>query len=460
MPTDCNAGQLEFEGLGSRKVTACFDGGSITSNAGALLLRQTDRVIGLSRQVAACFRDTRSQEDIEHSLETLIAQRVHGIALGYEDLNDHDALRHDPVLGLLSGKLEARRSNCAVLAGKSTLNRLEHAPKADGERYHKIGVDEDAMKGLFVSLFIQSRKKAPRRLILDLDATDDPVHGDQEGRFFHGYYKCYCYLPLYIFCGRELLLAKLRPANIDASAGSKEEIAWIVARLRQQWPDVEIWLRADSGFCREDLMAWCEANGVHYIFGLARNGRLEAEIEGELAEAEQRAAKSGKAERIFKEFQYKTRQSWSCERRVVAKAEHLPKGANPRFIVTSLTSKMATARELYEKVYCARGEMENRIKECQLDLMADRTSTATLRANQLRLWFSSLAYALVTALRRLALEGTELENATAGTIRLKLLKLGALVTVSVRRIRIAIASACPLRHVFATAQARLCAAAA
>lgn len=460
MLTDCNTSPLGFEGLGSRKVTASFDGGAITSNAGALLLRQTDRVIGLSRQAAACFRDARSQEDIEHTLETLVAQRVHGIALGYEDLNDHDTLRRDPVLGLISGKLEARRSNCAVLAGKSTLNRLEHAPKADGDRYRKISVDGEAMKELFVSLFIQAKKTAPRRLILDLDATDDPVHGNQEDRFFHGYYKCYCYLPLYIFCGRELLLAKLRPANIDASAGSKEEIAWIVARLRQKWPDLEIWLRADSGFCREDLMAWCEANGVHYVFGLARNARLEAEIEGELAEAEQRAAKSGKAERIFKEFQYKTRQSWSCERRVVAKAEHLAKGPNPRFIVTSLTSKMAAARELYEKIYCARGEMENRIKECQLDLMADRTSTATLRANQLRLWFSSLAYVLVTALRRLALEGTELENATAGTIRLKLLKLGALVTVSVRRIRIAIASACPLRHVFATAQARLYAAAA
>ena len=460
MLTDCNTSPLGFEGLGSRKVAASFDGGAITSNAGALLLRQTDRVIGLSRQAAACFRDARSQEDIEHTLETLVAQRVHGIALGYEDLNDHDTLRRDPVLGLISGKLEARRSNCAVLAGKSTLNRLEHAPKADGDRYRKISVDGEAMKELFVSLFIQAKKIAPRRLILDLDATDDPVHGNQEDRFFHGYYKCYCYLPLYIFCGRELLLAKLRPANIDASAGSKEEIAWIVARLRQKWPDLEIWLRADSGFCREDLMAWCEANGVHYVFGLARNARLEAEIEGEQAEAEQRAAKSGKAERIFKEFQYKTRQSWSCERRVVAKAEHLAKGPNPRFIVTSLTSKMAAARELYEKIYCARGEMENRIKECQLDLMADRTSTATLRANQLRLWFSSLAYVLVTALRRLALEGTELENATAGTIRLKLLKLGALVTVSVRRIRIAIASACPLRHVFATAQARLYAAAA
>jgi len=456
MPTDCNAGQLEFEALGSRRVTASFAGGAITSNGGALLLREADRIIGLSRQAAACFKDARSPEYVEHSLETLVAQRVHGIALGYEDLNDHDALRHDPVLGLISGKLEARRSDCAVLAGKSTLNRLEHAPRAADDRYRKISVDSGAMEGLFVNLFIQASKAVPRRLILDLDATDDPVHGNQEDRFFHGYYKCYCYLPLYIFCGRDLLAAKLRPANIDAAAGSKEEIARIVAQLREKWPDVEIWLRADAGFCREDLMAWCEANGVHYVFGLARNARLEAEIEAELAEAEHKAAQSGKAERIFKQFQYRTRKSWSCERRVVAKAEHLPKGANPRFIVTSLTSGEVKAQELYEKSYCARGEMENRIKECQLDLFADRTSAATLKANQLRLWFASLAYVLMTALRRLALQGTELQHATAGTIRLKVLKLGALVTVSVRRIKIAIASAFPLREVFATAQARLC----
>ncbi len=459
MPTLCSAGQFEFEALGSRKVTASFDGGAITSNAGALLLRQTDRMIGLSRQAAACFTDRRDQEQIEHTLETLIAQRVHGVALSYEDLNDHDELRHDPVLGLVSGKLKARRADCAVLAGKSTLNRLEHAPRTKEDRYRKISVNEEAMKGLFVDFFIQAHTSAPDRLILDLDATDDPIHGNQEERFFHGYYKCYCYLPLYIFCGRELLLAKLRPANIDASAGAKDEVAFLVAKLRQKWPGVDIWLRADSGFCREELMAWCEANNVHYVFGLARNARLEAEIAGELAEAEQKAATSGKAERVFKDFEYQTRTSWSKPRRVVAKAEHLPQGANPRFIVTSLTGEDAGRQALYEKIYCARGEMENRIKECQLDLMADRTSAATMKANQLRLWFSSLAYVLVTALRRLALHGTELQEATAGTIRLKLLKLGALVTVSVRRIKIAIASACPMKSVFAIAHGRLCSAA-
>jgi hypothetical protein len=459
MPTECSQDSLDFASLGGRKVTAAFDGGAMTSNAGALLLRETDRAIGLSRQAAACFSDGRRQDRIEHGVETLIAQRIHGIALGYEDLNDHDELRHDPVLGLLSGKLEARRGDCAALAGKSTLNRLEHAPRSGEDRYRKLSVDEGAMKKLFVSLFLDSHAAPPKRIILDLDATDDPIHGAQEGRFFHGYYKCYCYLPLYIFCGRELLLAKLRPANIDASAGAKEEAAFIVGQIRERWPNVDIWLRADSGFCREELMAWCEDQGVHYIFGLARNPRLESLIAGELAEAEAKAKNSGKPERLFKELRYQTLKSWSRERRVVAKAEHLPKGKNPRFIVTSLSCEAFEAKELYEKIYCARGEMENRIKECQLDLFADRTSTASLSANQLRLWFASLAYVLMTALRRMALAGTELAQATAGTIRLKLLKLGALVTVSVRRVKIAIASACPLKGAFVNAHRRLCAAA-
>jgi hypothetical protein len=427
MLTECSQDSFAFASLGTRKVTAAFDGGAITSNAGALLLREADRAIGLSRQAAVCFKDGRRQDRIEHAAGTLIAQRIHGIALGYEDLNDHDELRHDPVLGLLSGKLAARRSDCAVLAGKATLNRLEHAPRSEDDRYRKLSVDEEALKRLFVSLFLEGQAAPPKRLILDLDATDDPIHGNQEGRFFHGYYKCHCYLPLYVFCGRELLLAKLRPANIDASAGAKEEIAWIVAQIRERWPHVEIWLRADSGFCREELMGWCEANGVDYVFGLARNARLEAEIASELAEVKAKAEESGRAARMFKELRYRTRKSWSCERRVVAKAEHLPKGQNPRFIVTSLAQKTVEGQELYEKIYCARGEMENRI---------------------------------ITALRRLALAGTELVQATAGTIRLKLLKLGALVTVSVRRIKVAIASACPSKGVFIIAYRRLCLAAA
>ena len=358
MPTECRQDSLDFASVGSRKVTAAFDGGAITSNAGALLLREADRAIGLSRQVAACFKDGRRQDRIEHAVETLVAQRIHGLALGYEDLNDHDELRHDPVLGLLSGKVEAKRSDCAALAGKSTLNRLEHAPRAEDDRYRKLSLDEEAMTRLFVSLFLNGQERPPARIILDLDATDDPIHGDQEGRFFHGYYKCYCYLPLYIFCGRELLLAKLRPANIDASTGAKEEAAWIIAQIRERWPDVDIWLRADSGFCREELMAWCEDNAVHYIFGLARNSRLEALIADELAAAEAKAKESGKPERLFKELRYQTLKSWRCERRVVAKAEHLPKGPNPRFVVTSLTSEAVEAQELYETIYCARGEMD------------------------------------------------------------------------------------------------------
>jgi hypothetical protein len=437
-------------------VVAAFDGGAITSNAGALLLREADRVIGLSRRVARCFSDGRAAERIEHSLETLIAQRVHGIALGYEDLNDHDDLRRDPVLTLLSDGLEKKRANVAPLAGKSTLNRLEHAPAdAAASRYCKIGHDKAAFEAVFVDLFLEAHRKPPRQIVLDLDATDDPIHGEQEGRFFHGYYGCYCYLPLYVFCGRHLLAAKLRRANIDASAGSEEETARIVAQIRRRWPKVKIILRADSGFCREGLMAWCEQNGVDYVFGLARNARLEKCISGALAEARRASQASGRPARVLRDFLWTTRDSWSRRRRVVAKAEWTRGEANPRFIVTSLKPSAWRAKALYEDLYCARGDMENRIKECQLDLMADRTSAATLRANQLRLWFASLAYVLVESTRRLALGHTELENATARTIRLKLLKIGALVRLSVRRIKVAIASSCPMQNVFALAHSRL-----
>jgi hypothetical protein len=392
---------------------------------------------------------------VVHTIATLVAQRVHGLALGYEDLNDHDELRHDPVLGLISDTLDPKRANVAVLAGKSTLNRLERAPASGNPRYHKISVDGPAMEEVFLRLYIAAHKTPPKRVVLDLDATDDPLHGNQEGRFFHGYYRCYCYLPLYIFDGRHLLVAKLRRANIDASAGAKEEIARVVAHMRQAWPEVEIWLRADSGFARDGLMAWCEENRVEYVFGLARNSRLEAMIADAAADAKAGYAETGKATRLFKELCYRTHDSWSRSRRVVAKAEHLQKGANPRFIVTSLAACDIAGQALYENVYCARGEMENRIKECQLDLYADRTSAASMHSNQLRLWFAALAYVLVEAVRRLSLDRTELAKATAGSIRLKLLKLGAIVTVSVRRIKIAIASACPAKEVLVLAHSRL-----
>jgi hypothetical protein len=407
---------------------------------------------------SSCFHDERRAEWIEHEIVTLVGQRVFGIALGYEDLNDHDELRHDPMMAVLVGKLAARREDCAPVAGKSTLNRLELS-KLEPTRYHKISHNPVAIKKLLVELFLEAHERAPQQIILDLDATDDPLHGEQEGRFFHGYYDCYCYLPLYVFCGRHLLAAKLRRANIDGAAGSVQELARIIAQIRRQWPRVRILLRADSGFTGEDLMAWCEANGVDFLFGLAKNERLIAEIKTELDLAAANSRRSGKPERRFKDFMWTTRASWSRRRRVVAKAEWTQSEANPRFVVTSLRRDECKARYLYEKVYCARGDMENRIKECQLDLYADRTSTATMRANQLRLWFYSMAYVLLCATRRIGLHDTAFAKATCGTIRLKLLKIGALVRVSVRRIKIAMASACPAAREWGQAAVRLAAAA-
>jgi hypothetical protein len=459
MLTECNPELFEFARVERRKVVAAFDGGAVTSNAGGLLLGAADRAIGLVNRLADCFQDARRPELIEHSVETLVGQRVFAIALGYEDLNDHDELRHDPIMAILAGKLEARREDCAPVAGKSTLNRLELSKPTPG-RYHKISHDGAAIEALFVDQFIEAHGgRAPRQIILDLDATDDPIHGHQEGRFFHGYYDGYCYLPLYIFCGRHLLAAKLRPSNIDAAAGAVEEVERIVAHIRRHWPRTRILLRADSGFCREGLMAWCEANRVDYLLGLARNERLVAEIHNELAWAEDDAIKTGKPARRFKDFRWNTLKSWSRRRRVVAKAEWTHGEANPRFVVTSLTAKEVSMRTLYEDVYCARGEMENRLKECQGDLFADRTSTATLRANQLRLWFASMAYVLICALRRVGLEHTRFVDATCGTLRLKLLKIGARVTVSARRIKLAMTSAHPWRAEWAIAHERLSSAA-
>jgi hypothetical protein len=408
---------------------------------------------------AACFSDARTAELVEHQVGTMVMQRVFGIALGYEDLNDHDELRGDPVMAVLAGKLAARRADCAPLAGKSTLNRLELS-RPEPTRYHKISHDPAAIETLFVDVFLQMHRRPPAQIILDLDATDDPLHGHQEGRFFHGYYDCYCYLPLYVFCGRHLLAAKLRRSNIDASAGAMEEIARIVAQVRRRWPRVRILLRGDSGFAREALMAWCEANRVDYLLGMARNERLVAAITAELIAASVESLQTGRPARRFKDFSYATLDSWSRERRVVGKAEVTGGEANPRFVVTSLKPAEAATRCLYETIYCARGEMENRIKECQLDLFADRTSAATMRANQLRLWFAATAYVLLCALRRIGLAHTQFANATCATIRLKLLKLGALVRISVRRIRIAMASACPWQDEFRLAHARLLHAAA
>jgi hypothetical protein len=453
MQTECSAEPSLFGRVDGRPVVAEFDGGALTSDAGGLLLGAADRRLDLVRRLAGCFSDARDQRLVEHSVATLVGQRVFGIALGYEDLNDHDELRHDPLMAVLAGKLKAWRSDCAPAAGKSTLNRLELS-RGIATRYHKISHNKAAIAALFVDLFLEAHAKAPRQIVLDLDATDDPLHGHQEGRFFHGYYDCHCYLPLYVFCGRHLLAAKLRPSNIDASAGSIEEVARIVGQIRTRWPRTRILLRADSGFAREALMAWCEQNRVDFVFGLARNARLVEEIAVELLQVEAEASTSQPARR-YRDFRYATLDSWSRRRRVIGKAEWTKGEGNPRFIVTSIKKAEANGRLLYEKVYCARGEMENRIKECQGDLFADRTSTATMQANQLRLWLASFAYVLICAVRRVGLAHTQFAEATCGTIRLKLLKLAGLVRISARRIKFALASACPYADQWRLAAARL-----
>ena len=458
MPTECSPDLFGFAPVKGRRVEASFDGGAITSDAGGLLLGSTDRAIRLIDRFAGCFTDHRNRDLIEHEVRTLLGQRVFGLALGYEDLNDHDHLRHDPLFAALLGKLEAKRSDCAPVAGKSTLNRLELS-RPQPTKYHKISHDEAAVENLMVDLFIEAHAQAPRQIVLDLDATDDPLHGEQEGRFFHGYYDNYCYLPLYVTCGRHLLAAKLRPSNIDGAAGTEVELARIVGRIRARWPSVRILVRADSGFARDWLMAWCEAHGVDFVFGLAGNQRLTEEIAWHMARAQAESQRTGEPARRFKDFHYATRKSWSRQRRVIGKAEATQGEANPRFIVTSLSRVEVEARHLYEKVYCARGDMENRIKECQMDLFADRTSATTMRANQLRLWLSSMAYILLCALRRIGLPHTRFAKACCGTIRLALLKIGARVTTSVRRIKFAMASGCPYQNDFRQAYVLLSAAA-
>jgi len=451
MHTECNAEQLRFSCVERRRVVAAFDGGTVSSDAGALLLGKADEAIGLIDRLAGCFVDYRKPELIEHTVRTLIGQRVFGIALGYEDLNDHEQLRHDPVWGALLGKLAARRSDCAALAGKSTLNRLELHAREGVDSYHKIRPRTQAIEALFVELFLEAHTEVPEQIVLDLDATDDPLHGHQEGRFFHGYYDGYCYLPLYIFCGEHLLCSKLRCSNIDGAAGARQELERIVAQIRERWPDTQIILRADSGFCREELMSYCEQNGLDYVFGLARNSRLVRAIGAELHAAAAESAQTLRPARRFKELSYRTRRTWSRPRRVVGKAEQTGDKANPRFVVTSLSIQDWPTRELYEQLYCARGEMENRIKEAQLDLFADRLSTETFRANQLRLWLSSAAYVLMHALRRVGLASTSLARACANTIRLRLLKIGAVVHLSVRRVKLSMSAACANQREFIAA---------
>jgi hypothetical protein len=450
--TECTQVSFEFEAHFGRQVTAQFDGGTLTTDGGALLLRQTERRLGLLQRLVGCFTDCRRADRVEHTLEEMLAQRIFGLALGYEDLNDHEQLRRDPLLGVLSGK----RDLTAPLAGKSTLNRMELTPagKPLEERYNKITYSAEAIDELLVTLFQEAHAQEPERIVLDLDATDMPLHGQQEKRFFHAYYGHYCYLPLYIFCDDQLLCARLRPSNIDASAGSLEEVQRIVAQLRRRWSKTQIILRADSGFCRDKLMSWCEQQGVDYVIGFARNERLRALIEPQMQAAQVEQQRTGQPARVFTEFIYETRDSWSGARRVVAKAEQLVGKENPRYVVTSLGAEQWPAQALYEQLYCARGDMENRIKE-QLSLFSDRLSTETMRANQLRLYFSSLAYVLLSALRRLALRGSEWAEAQVGTIRLRLLKIAAQVRVTARRIWVSYSSAYAWKAQFEAAFAAL-----
>jgi len=459
MQTQCTALQLEFHSLGRRKIVGKFDGGTITSDAGGLLLREVEQRTGVIQQFSECFEDLRDPDLIEHTVSELVRQRVYGLALGYEDLNDHDELRNDPLLAVLVGKTDPEggarvrsRDKGKAMAGKSTLNRLELRPEKptdEEKRYKKIVMKPEEIDRLFVDIFLQAHDEVPKQIILDVDATDDPLHGKQEERFFHGYYGNYCYLPLYIFCGEFLLCARLRPSNIDASSGTVEELKRIVSQIRKAWPEVEILVRGDSGFCREQIMAWCENNGVQYVFGIAKNERLKAMIAEETTEAKELYEQSGKGARVFKDFRYRTLKSWSRDRRIVGKAEYLAKGANPRFVVTTIAMGQIGARSMYEEVYCARGDMENRIKEQQLYLFADRTSTAKMRSNQLRLYFSSIAYSLMQALRRLGLKGTQLAKAQCHTIRLKLLKIGAQIRVTVRKVWVSWAEGYPYADLFA-----------
>ena len=451
--TECIQSEFGFKACGSREIVARFDGGTISSDGGAFLLRQTDQRLNLLPRLAECFLDGRNQSLVEHSVLEMLSQRIYGLALGYEDINDHEQLRQDPVFGILSGGegLEA------PLAGKSTLNRMELGTGAK-DRYKKITFWKEAMDELLVKVFLESHENAPAEIILDVDTTDLPLHGKQEGRFFHGYYDNYCYLPLYVFCGEHVLCARLREANHDAAYGSLAEIQRMVAQIRAAWPATKIILRGDSGFCRNQLMSWCENNGVDFVFGLARNQRLRRIIGAEMHAATLQWNQTGKPARVFSEFGYQTKKTkkggWDRERRVVAKAEHIDGKENPRFVVTSLTTEAWAGQALYEQLYCARGDMENRIKE-QFSLFADRVSTETMRANQMRLYLSTMAYVLVSGLRRVGLKGTELAEAQVSTIRTKLLKIGAQIRVTVRKVWVSMASSYPWQAIYQQVWANL-----
>ena len=461
--TECTTEKLIFEGVGRRRVEADFSGGQVSSDGGVLLVREADRRIGLSERMSECFVDYRDGKQAEHSVKELIRQRVYALALGYEDVNDHELLSRDPLLATAIGKQDPggqnRRSSKhrgVAAASASTLARIDRT-QADANsksRYEKVVCDFDKLRSCFVQTFIRSFQRVPERLILDVDPTDIQLHGNQEQRFYHGYYGHYCYLPMYLFCGDYPLSVKLRPSNIDGSLGVVQFLQPVVEQIREAFPAVHLIIRADSGFCREELMAWCEHNGIDYVLGMAKNARLQNALSKQLERARRQYLRTGQTARYFTEFRYQTRNSWTRARRVVGKAEHMDKGANPRFVVTSLLAREYEKRYLYEQLYCARGEMENRIKE-QLDLFADRASCHSFRGNEIRLWWAMAAHLLVVVIRREALSGTQLQKAQAPTLRMRLLKIGAVVSVSVRRVYVRLSSAFPLQQLFALILQRL-----
>ena len=476
--------QLNFGKLNGRQVIANFEGGKITSDAGIVLIAELDKKLQITTRFSECFQDHRNSSYVDYSVNQLLAQRVYGIILGYEDVNDHDKLRYDPALAIALERLNFINSNEADLAGKSTINRLEYRPETvieqEKSRYHKIGHNPKEIEKTFVDIFLESYKKPPRHIILDMDVTDDQVHGSQEGAFFNTHYQGVCYAPLYIFCGHHLLVAKLRSSNVDPAGGALEELQRIIGIIRAEWKETQIIVRGDSAYAREDIMKFCEEQaGVDYVIAMASNSQLKlramATIEKAKSDYEQRLepvtklmetlfSTDDKLEEVgelvpestfYRSLCYKTQESWSCSRRVVTKVCYGSGGLNIRHVVTSLPASKIPPSKLYTEKYCPRGEMENRIKEQQLDLFADRTSTQTFESNQLRLWLSSIAYVLMQAFRQNCLSKTAFAKATVGTIRLNFLKLGARITVSVRRILIAIASSCPYQDILAIAYSRI-----
>ncbi len=440
MNTKCKCEQLEFQGFGRRKIVIKNDGKMNTTDGGYLLLQQIERKHGIISHLADCFSDSREQYRVKHTLKGLLTQRIFGICQGYEDLNDHDHLREDPLLQYVCGKVKS------PVAGKSTLNRLELGlePDESDDRYSKITWNEQEIEDLFCDLFLDSLKEAPDSLILDFDATDIPIHGDQANKFFHGYYDHYCYLPLYVFCGDFPLAAKLRPSNIDACKGTEEILERLVRKIRERFPNANIIFRGDSGFCRDSILNTCESLNIEYVVGMGRNDRLLDKITWQMIETSRIYQETKEPARVFTRFPYRTKTSWSCERQVVAKAEHLPRGRNPRFIVTNISAEKWDDKSLYEQLYCARGDMENRIKDQQLDMFADRTSSWWMSSNQLRLWFSAIAYIFFVYLQQIIrrVTGDDIKRIPS-TIRLKYLKVSAAVRITVRNVWVSLPESFP-----------------